>query len=678
MIKNLFKDLFYEADLFKVNFVLLFQNRKKSSTIVGSLFSISLVAIVIYLFVTSNMLLKVNPIVIDQTTTNDHASLLEMTIDNFGIAAGVADSFGLGYSDPTIFKVQFVQIEIEFNETINSKQIKRKLIKRTEQCSPANFNDPLAFGNLGLANYTCLKNATFQLEGGFDERMVKSLVVMISYCNNETDGVVCKTPTEISKFFQGKGLWLYYQDDIYDISNYNKPLMKNWRLQAIQVAAVPRIIDLYLKKLIFINDDQFIFSNENFQYGFMKERSEGLSHYVMVESPLISINLFSSKNNQRTKRQYQKFGDLLASIGGVINCLIILGFFITNLENQLQMQNFIMNKLYSYSYEKKEKLKKKKTTAESAKLKTDPKVEEIYDWNKDYDEMISKDILNNPRKEKSISKQPSSAILKESRVSGREVHFNDPPESNSREIELFIPISQTMTNSLIPQIKEEVKILKTEGYKSKFFSKPETPKLHVVINNSNLRGLNKAITPEHSRQNTSQIKPKENSSVDMEQSCRTPVAQYKQGDEYIPVALTITEYFRLQAKMFFRKDLSTKEKLFVLSEKRFKHETDICYILEKIQEFEKFKLIILNSEQLEIFNLLSKPLIYLESQRDRFQSRASFRIGKSMDFDFSWKNDARKRINELKNLHRKLSNEKSLSMIDRNLLKLIEDDIYSK
>ena len=48
MIKDLIQTVFYEADIFKVPFVLLFQNRKKSSTVQGALFSFSITAIVLY------------------------------------------------------------------------------------------------------------------------------------------------------------------------------------------------------------------------------------------------------------------------------------------------------------------------------------------------------------------------------------------------------------------------------------------------------------------------------------------------------------------------------------------------------------------------------------------------------------------------------------------------------
>lgn len=650
-MKKFFKIFMYEVDHFKAPFQLLIRNKKFSSTFLGSFLSLSIFGIVLYLFFTSNMLLKVNPIVIDQTATNDHAPLLNMTKNNFEIAAGVADSFGLGYSDPTIFKIQFIQIGIEFNDSINKKEIISKLVKKTEQCTPDNFKIQSTFSDLGLANYTCLKNPNFQLEGGFDERFVKSLVVMISYCNNETDGVVCKTQGEINQFFKGKGLWLYYQDDIYDISNYPKPLKKNWRLQAIQVAAVPRIIDLYLKKLEFINDDHFLFSSESTEYGFMKERSEGLSHYVMVESPLISINLFSSKNIQKTKRQYQKLGDLLASIGGVINCLIIFGFIVTEIENKLQMQNFIMNRIYSYSYEKKEKLNKNEKNSNLKSAKSEP-INNQYDWNKDYDEMINKDASN---------------FLALNKDESQDLSIRNNPENlnqNYLENELFSQISKKNTISQIQlNLKEESKILRPDLNQKSKFLKIET-------------NILKTFAPQHSRVNTPELRPK-HMVTNLEVSTQNN-QNLKDFDENSPVTLSISEYFRLIIKKFLKKPLTPKEKLFKVSQKKFKKETDICYVLEKIQEFEKMKLILLNPSQLEIFHLLSKPLIYLDNLKENSSPKRFTSYPQNLEKVASLRNDTKKRIAELKKHYQNLSGAKELTKVDKILLDMIKEDIFSQ
>ena len=508
---------------------------------------------------------------------------------------------------------------------------------------------------------------------------------MISYCDNTTDGVICKSLTEINTFFSNKGLWLYYQDNIYDVSNYQIPITKNWRLQAIQCASVPRIVDLYLKKLIFINDDQFIFSNERYEYGFMKERTEALSDYVMVESPLISINIFSSKNNQRTLRQYQKFGELMASIGGLINVLIILGFFITNLENQLQMQNFIMNTLYSYSYEQKEK------KGESIN-KIDP---HLWDWNKNYDEMFGKDMDNpmNPDEERRKSPEPKEENNSRGDKSKDEtfsVNDRETPQIKPpiKEIELLNPPSRDLTSSIINlKLKDDLRILDSKRIylnDSKYYNIPmktEPTKLQFVRKKVNMMPrmsiqTSNKFSPTHTRIISPVLRPKEFLIVEPSESKEDK--HFKDADDSKTVTMRIAEYFKMQVKVLMKKTLSQKEKLFLLSEKKFTQETDICRILEKIQEFEKFKLIMLSPDQLTLFNLLAKPLISLDIQQEELRRGSSYMIARSMREDDTVKNDVKWRISELKKYYKQMCDESHLSFIDENLLKLIEDDIFTK
>ncbi len=599
MSLNCLKKFLYQIDIFKIPFLLSFKNRKQSSTCLGSFFSLSILALVIYLFINSDMVLKINPQVIDQITTNDHAPSIELNHHNFEIAAGVADSFGIGFSDPTIFKIKFIHVHIDLFASDKSNKTKVIEIFQVNDCSEKSFSEPNTFSELVLANYTCIKNEGFELEGGFEEKFVQSVVVMISYCNNKTDGVVCKSQTEIENFFTDKGLWLYYQDDIYDVSNYENPVKKNWRVQAIQCAAVPRIIDLYLKKLIFITDNGFLFSNEQIIYGFMKERSEGLSHYVMVDSPLITINLFSSKNIQKTQRQYQKFGELLASIGGVINVLVIAGFFITNLQNEFQMQNHIMNSLYYGSFEQEAKKPKIKKGMRLKKKKSD---RNLYNWNENCEEGIH--------------------------------HHIKKPDLNENEIFSLKMLDNPFKN------KTKSNFNKSDNLKTQY-GPPNERKITINLQSKNLEKMK------------SKIKDEENK----------------------PISLKFLEYFKMRWKLFWKMKMKNKEKLFLLSEKRLRQESDIVHILEKIHQFEKLKRIMLNPKQLELFEFLAKPLIILNSQKKLIQKKSIYMLSENFIMNSQGKPDVKKRKEQMQIYYKELSNNGNLSKIDKSMLRLIEEDI---
>ena len=118
------------------------------------------------------------------------------------------------------------------------------------------------------------------------------------------------------------------------------------------------------------------------------------------------------------------------------------------------------------------------------------------------------------------------------------------------------------------------------------------------------------------------------------------------------VSLNIFEFLYLKLKNFCGNKTSCKENFFLLSEERFKCETDIVYILEKIQPFEKFKMVLLNEKQLRLFNLMSKPFIYLEKQQEKQHlNKRNLIFSKFLTMDPA---DSKKRIEELKNYYHQL------------------------
>ena len=671
------EDLFYQIDCFKVPFHLFFRNRRKSSTIKGSLFSLIIYAIIPYLFFTSNLILKTNPNVIDQMTTEDHAPLIELNPENFEIVAGVTNSLGKAFNDPSIFKIQFVQIEIGFDWATESKKILKTEVKNTTLCRHHVFQDHDAVEQFEFENYTCVENGNFELEGGFVERMVKAVVVMISYCNNDTDGIICKSQGEINNFFKDKGLWLYFQDDIYEVSNYEKPIKKNWRIQSIQCAAVPRIVDIYLKKLIFINDDQVIFSNDKTSIGFMKERVEALSGFQMIDSPVISMNFFSSKNNQKTYRKYQKLMELIANIGGVINVLLIIGNVLTGMQNQLEMQNSVMNSIYDYSFEKKERLPNKKKKTEGKTIKD-------CEWSEDYDErfhssnatpkhhdanelktaqQLMKDSINEAKITRVESKE--IVILK----SNNNVNIEDKTFISQKEPLKFDPSNVQEANSPLKIDLSPAQNSIEESSEIRInFDKRMIPR-KSVFNNLKLKEESPMNGPKLDSAMSPKVKQK-----DLNITCKWPERITPTEKVKKKIWLTVYDYLKLKIKSIFRRKLTKKEQLFQISEKKFKNETDIIYILQKIQEFEKLKIIMLDEKQLRLFNLIAKPLIYLESQREKIKGTPGFR----MSITKNWENpaDTKMRVDDLKAHYYALSNEQNLSSVDKNLLNLIEKNVF--
>lgn len=63
------------------------------------------------------------------------------------------------------------------------------------------------------------------------------------------------------------------------------------------------------------------------------------------------------------------------------------------------------------------------------------------------------------------------------------------------------------------------------------------------------------------------------------------------------------------------KKLKTKRRLYELSKFAVDEFLDVSYIIQKLEEFEKFKLVMLDSQQIALFDFISKELISLDDER---------------------------------------------------------------
>ena len=57
-------------------------------------------------------------------------------------------------------------------------------------------------------------------------------------------------------------------------------------------------VDLYLKNLTFITDDHFFFPADDYKHGVMLDQAENPGTFRVLETPLVSLNFFASKNHQ--------------------------------------------------------------------------------------------------------------------------------------------------------------------------------------------------------------------------------------------------------------------------------------------------------------------------------------------------------------------------------------------
>lgn len=615
-------------DIFKKPFVFLFRQKQQSSTYLGFVLSMTLFFLPIYMFFTSDMLNKTNPIVNDQIITQDHASLITLSPENFEIAVGVTDYLGVGIVDPTIFTIDIIQFHVDFNSTTKKKYVSSLEYQKTIPCSQQSDLSE----KFGWNNYLCLRNATLELEGMFDEKHVKAVVVKITLCNNMTRNNTCKSQAEIIKFFSDKSFWLYYQDTMYEVSNYENPIRKTWRIMNVDSSyGTPRVNNIFFRKLELMTDDNVLFSTtQKTKYGWIKEQFEGNSDYVMIDTDIITVNFLSSKNLQHCQRTYQKLGELIAIIGGFLNIIIIFSKFMTTMLNEINMKNIIMNSLYSYSFD--DKMKK------AAKIE-----ERSEDWNENCEE--------------GTNKTTKTIFMK----------FENNPQNT---------ISLPQTNPLPTNLGNEDVIVPTEKDVIGGTNEEMVVKKIILPLQIQLKEMEKSKFVPLSKKFTSSptLKQKE---LMTSQSAMTKSSQSKK--DIFPLYLDFGNFMKIQIKLLFKMKLNQKESLFLVSDKKFREEIDIINILQKAQEIDLLSSLLLDKDQAIIMEHLAKSVINLENKNKKAQKLINnyFRRGTLGHFQEGNRN-VQKKVIALKNYYEQLSKKSNLSLIEKNLMILIQETIFSE
>ena len=91
-------------------------------------------------------------------------------------------------------------------------------------------------------------------------------------------------------------------------------------------------------------------------------------------------------------------------------------------------------------------------------------------------------------------------------------------------------------------------------------------------------------------------------------------------DKNQEIKFNIFNFFKLMGKKLVRRALTLNEKLYVRARDVFENEIDIVKILQRIQDIDKLKHLLLNDHQLMLFDVLEKPMIFADDNGIRRSS----------------------------------------------------------
>ena len=654
-------------DLFKTPVVLTFQKKEKTSTVFGIFLSIGLIIFLAINFFESDVFYKLSPRVENLDIIQDNRPFVYY--NDAILTVSIEDDFANAYIDPRIFQIKITNYYMSIEGGQNYRYLNNKT-KVVHTCTAEDFPNDL-YSSQGFDNNFCLDDTSFETEGYWNENFFTYFTIETLMCNNETYEGICKSFEEIQDFFRGKFFNVYYTSTSIDTSNLKTPISSLISNEFSQIDLTMRkSLNIYLKNLQITTDDAYIFNNNGLVNDIIFDFKE-VDQYIISEitdnAALFTCNFYSSRKTQRIKRLYQKLDEAFANLGGMANIVMIFGFLFTSFEKSLDLKKKIMNSLYSFQNYKQIKQKKsakifnsfgeKEIEIENLHSNLGLKQEDL-----DYDD--SNKVKRTLTENNKINDNGENNEINEEVLQNNEEITNNSPNSPiirnfmvTKIIKAFttqknVKEPKNLTNkdenaSIVPKIQSETTIRKIMKMNSSFFN---SLKKIRIKSSQNLEKMRNAEKFEEFKNNSSQ-----NSKL----------------------KFNFFELIQMKLKQAFSKDLSNKEKLFIKGVEYHDNELEIVSIFRKLQEIEKLKIVLFNKEQTTLFNLIDKPLIYLENDEDNrkgFQRTitANQRMTQMLQ---SGHENSQGNLKKIFEHFDSLEKKSQLTEIDKRLMSLVDENL---
>ena len=333
----------------------------KISSYIGILFSFGIIAFLLYGFIKSDYLQQENPFIVSQTKALNFAKELQFTKNNL-ISINVGDENSNKILDFTIFAIRLTFYRLITDEE-GRKQVVNETIMGLHPCSENDmpYNDTSIFKKLNLMNSLCLDDKNIKIKGQFDEEELSYFIIELFICDNETMNNSCKSLEEINNYLKFKFFAIIFHDIFLDLNDFENPIKikSHFEYYFIDPQLIKRY-NIFLKQVTISTNVGTFFSDYRIDESFCFDNKEfDIVSREDPSYPLFQFLFYASKNIQEAQRRYQNLQELLGSLMGTANFIIIFFTAVVTLNNRKDFLNKVLNSLFLAEYKGKDKNSRK-------------------------------------------------------------------------------------------------------------------------------------------------------------------------------------------------------------------------------------------------------------------------------------------------------------------------------
>ena len=600
-MKNRFQEFIKECDIFgqSVRFNIMGENQYKS--IIGGITTLvlSIVAILVVVYFSIDMIWKQNPNVISY----QNMKILQTNLSNQNFFAAFdlrtfSNNTRIDFSDTSeYFRLQFFTSSDGTNSVQNISKI---------NCSDTflyNFSsiDPLVINDI-VKNYTCIDLRNVNIQGDPFHTLSKTTLMFSLSINYYKLMEKYKDNIDLyNQLFFPINVNLYYQSHSFDPDNYDNPFQKHLSKTEVTLA-IENYMYIYaaFKVSNLTRDDSIFFSSKNnsLEIGFKNFLSNTYNFIPQKGfSQLLLGNIYIDSYQDIFIRSYLKIQDIAASASAIIKILASMINILLFIYTHNRINEKLALKFYKYQFKN---FLNPKLLFTKNKLKIDkelniylPKINKIFSqnmYNLNYN--INKNLENFESKE-NIFENNNQDLNNISRDKTELNAFNINEKKKLKNLELN-NLNHEMT------FNNELKNNKTSTLV--FNDKIKVNNIKII--ESNLKIKNKAD------------KDLENYETILNSNNQFLIKFFKEYDLYkqdeeIDQKLSFRDSFRSIFKSCFRISNKLKEKLkfYQIAEEKIKEKLDIITIFKRLEELDNLKILSLNSFQNLSLKYCKKPNI---------------------------------------------------------------------
>ncbi|KAL4512424.1 hypothetical protein ABPG72_005426 [Tetrahymena utriculariae] len=557
------ENIFKQIDVYGQEIKLNFYQRNKYNTVFGGVISFSIFCLfcVGCWFFGKELIYKQSPSVISSERPVDCPKRIDVRPDNLILMMGVSNFQGQYLTDSSLFQVRAIQQSqvVQYNQTTGNRTI--QLVNTPKKIRICNQND---VGILNLKKYFSTINIGAQycfdtqddevyIEGDFNQEKYSQLFVFFEKCKNSTSSqIVCKSKEEIEKSLVNNRISLFASDHVINPINFQNPISdRGINLVSVTSSQFPQQATFYFTNY-YIQTDAGVFYEDLYAQDSFIFASQVVSPFFGDPDVIIAMNFRMQKQKESyMQRKYLKIADVIAQIGGLLKILILVGFLISNPITKIYYFKAIIDEVYQF-----QAIEEKTTnTLKQNSLVLSSKTNQC--------------AILNPQKKDQLNQQI-------------ELFSNQDDNHNQQKI-------KSEVDTQLKKIPQEMQITQQN--------------LNSLTPNSQNLVL-KSFTQQNQFQNQlTYIQSKKNFIDQILQSAKS----YFQSANNI-IKYKFSHYF---AHVFIpnAKFIAKRRQLLDKGINKINENFDILYIFNKLHEIDKLKQILLNNNQLKLFDYMPKPLI---------------------------------------------------------------------